>query len=122
MSQTSAVGLPKSARNFFDIRFGASCVPFLGDIQRLGAVAETFKVLKSKIELTQEDITSTRIDIAKWVIGMIPAALIGLICPIVGIITGALGVIALIATLAEQIALINRSTLAGRASPAPMAV
>ncbi len=115
MAEQSNFYLPKTFE--VDLQFGLYCIPLLNDILRVAMAVNTFTVKNSDIILTKEDIKSTRIDIAKWVIGMIPAAIIGIFCPITGVITAIVGLTALFATLAEQFSLINYKSLEGRVTP-----
>ncbi len=114
MSSMSVFNLPTTGRDFIDLQLGLYCVPLLGDILRIAMVVNTFKTLSLVSELSPDDVKSTRIDIAKWVIGMIPAAIIGAICPITGIISVIVGLAAIFSTLAEQTSILTHKTLEGR--------
>jgi hypothetical protein len=118
---SSTTGLPVSCNNFFDHRFLISCVPLVGDFQRIVAVVNTFKALQPNFEFTQANIRFTRIDIVKWVIGSIISSIIFTISPIVGIVSVALSFIAIIATIIEQLALYSWIPLAERATQVPNA-
>ena len=111
----SVFNLPETTKYFFDSQFLLYSVPLLGDIVRIATVVNNLNTMKLVPDLSPEDIKSTRIDIAKWVIAMIPSAILSVICPLTGIITLVIGIAAIIATLAEQAKLICGRSLAGRA-------
>jgi hypothetical protein len=100
--------LPPVSSDYGDKRLALYCLPFVSDILRIETSLQTIKLIRNRC-LTQDEKIQTRIDISKWIIGMVPAAIIALASPLTGLITSIVATVALILTCIEQVGIIFAS-------------
>lgn len=98
----TSLSLPSLGSDYGDQRLALYCLPFVSDILRVATSINTINILKERT-LTEDEKMQTRLDISKWVIGAIPAAILAIASPFTGLITSIVSVAALIFTCAEQL-------------------
>jgi hypothetical protein len=101
---SATLNLPALSADYADIRLGLYCLPLVGDILRIASIVNTLDVVKERT-LTKDEVMLTRIDISKWVIGAIPAAILALASPLTGVITAVVSIAAIVMTCYEQLSL-----------------